>query len=157
MFESKIAFQFRSLKVQAIMSIRSSRRRIAAYLHKALTHGVMPFLVFAAPALGGEGIDLNITNDGIDDIFVTVYDMTTEPHTTVMEHARINGFTKVPISATPDATGRANLSWSAISVDDRARKCGHEVRGGLDDTAVVSVHADSPCAGNRGSIQRTLR
>ena len=138
------------------MSVPLSRRRIATYLYKALTRGIIP-LVFAAPALGGNGIDLNITNDGIEDIFVTVYDMSTEPHTTVLEHARINGFTKVPISAIPDATGRANLSWSAISVDDRARKCGHEVRVGLEDNAFVNVHADSTCAGsNRGNIQRTL-
>jgi hypothetical protein len=120
-------------------------RRIATYLYKALTRGVMPLLVFAAPVLGGDGIDLNITNDGIEDIFVTVYDMSTRPYTPVLEHARINGFTKVPILAMPDATGRANLSWSAISVDDRARKCGHEVRAGLDDTAIVKVHADSTC------------
>jgi hypothetical protein len=138
------------------MSASLSRRRIA-YLYTALTRVVIPLLVFAAPALGGDGVDLNITNDGIEDIFVTVYDMSTEPHTTVLEHARINGFTKVPISAMPDAAGLANLSWSAISVDDRPRKCGHEVRVGLDDTAIVNVHADSTCAaGNRGSIQRTL-
>lgn len=117
----------------------------------------MPLLVLAAPAFGGDGVDLNITNDGIEDIFVTVYDMTTRPYTTVLEHARINGFTKVPISAMPDATGRANLSWSAISVDDRARKCGHEIKVGLDDNAFVSVHADSSCAvGHRGSTQGAL-
>jgi hypothetical protein len=136
------------------MSIRLSRRRIASHLYKALTRGVIPLLVLAAPALGGEGVDLNITNDGIEDIFVTVYDMTTRPYSTVLEHARINGFTKVPISAMPDATGRANVSWSAITVDDRARKCGHEVKVGLEDSASVSVHADSTCAAsNRGGIQ----
>jgi hypothetical protein len=131
------------------MSVQSSPETMTAYLRRTLTHVVMPLLLFAAPALGGDGVDLNITNDGIEDIFVTVYDMSTEPHTTVLEHARINGFTKVPISAMPDAAGRANLFWSAISVDDRDRKCGHEVRVGLDDTAIVKVHADSTCKRSR--------
>jgi hypothetical protein len=126
-----------------------SHPTISVYLHRALALGVVPLLLFGAPALGGDGVDLNITNDGIEDIFVTVYDMNTEPYTPVMEHARINGFTKVPVFASADATGQANLSWAAISVDDRERKCGHGARVSLDDDALVSVHVDFTCTGGR--------
>jgi hypothetical protein len=103
-------------------------------------------LLVAVSALGGDGVALTITNDGIDDIFVTVYDMNTRPRTAVLEHERINGFTTVPIFATADASGQANLTWSAISVDDRARQCGHEARVGLDDNTLVNVRADSSCS-----------
>jgi hypothetical protein len=128
-----------------------SQQKVPVYLHRALALGIVPLLLFAGPALSGDGVALNITNDGIEDIFVTVYDMNTNPYTTVVEHERINGFTKVPISATADAMGRANLSWAAISVDDRDRKCGQGARIGLDYDTLVSVHVDSMCAvGRRG-------
>jgi hypothetical protein len=103
-------------------------------------------LLFVLPALGGEGVALNISNEGIEDIYVTVYDTNTEPSTPVLQHERINGFTKVHIIATADVTGRANLTWSAISVDDRSRECGREVRTGLEEEAFVSVRVDAACS-----------
>jgi hypothetical protein len=129
------------------MSLASLRQRIFASLRTALPFGAVPLLLFAVPALGDDGVSLNIANDGIDDIFVTVYDMNTKPYIPVMDHARINGFTKVPVFVTADDTGRANLYWSAISVDDRDRQCGHETKLGLNGDALVSVHADSACGG----------
>jgi hypothetical protein len=101
-------------------------------------------LTLTGTALGGEGVDIKITNDGTQDIVVTVYDMSTSPERVVLTNARINGFTSVPISLVADATGRGNLSWTATSTDSVSPKCGHS------DTVVgnagsVSVHADSSC------------
>lgn len=112
---------------------------------RSFAFGALPLLLFTVPALGGDGVSLNIVNDGIEDIFVTVFDINTRPYTAVLEHERINGFTNVKIIATADATGRANLSWSAISVDDRAQECGHEVSFELEGAAIVSVHVGSQC------------
>ena len=113
---------------------------------KTLIFGVIPLLLVGATALGGDGIDVNITNDGTDDIVVTVYDMTIGPNAVVLSHARINGFTSVPVSVASDATGRANLSWTAVcTADATARKCGHEESMGLSDSSSLSVHADSSC------------
>jgi hypothetical protein len=116
-------------------------------LHKAAAICVVPLVLFAATSLGGEGIDLNITNDGTSNIFVTVYDTNTAPPTAVMQNARISGFTTVPVSVTPDVEGKANVSWTATSGDDGARRCGHGVRAGLESSATVNVHADSGCTG----------
>jgi hypothetical protein len=113
---------------------------------KVLIFAVAPLLLIAATALGGEGVAVNITNDGTDDILVTVYDMTVGPNAVVLAHARLNGFTTVPISATPDANGLANLSWTAISADANARKCGHANSTGLSDSSSLTVHADSNCS-----------
>jgi hypothetical protein len=40
--------------------------------------GCLP-LFLAGTALSGEGVDVKITNDGTEDIVVTVYDMSTNP------------------------------------------------------------------------------
>jgi hypothetical protein len=113
---------------------------------KVLLFGVAPLLLVASTALGGEGVAVNITNDGTEDIVVTVYDMTIGPNAVVLAHARINGFTAVPVTVAPDASGRANLSWTAITADSNARKCGHQDSVGLGDSSSLTVHADSNCA-----------
>jgi hypothetical protein len=102
-------------------------------------------LLLASAALGGEGVDVKITNDGTEDIVVTVYDMNTSPQRVVLTNARINGFTSVPISLVGDATGRANLSWTATSTDAASPKCGHASTA-VRNAASVSVHADSNCS-----------
>ena len=122
-----------------------SRLKELTGLHKAAVMGVMPLVLFAATSLGGEGIDLNITNDGTENMFVTVYDTNTAPPTAVMQNARISGFTSVSVSVTPDVTGKANVAWTATSGDDGARKCGHGVRAALEDSATINVHADAVC------------
>ena len=122
-----------------------SRLKEFVGLRKAAVMGVMPLVLFAATSLGGEGIDLSITNDGTENIVVTVYDTNTAPPTVVMQNARISGFTTVPVSVTPDVTGKANVSWTATSGDDGARKCGHGVRAALEGSATINVHADSAC------------
>ncbi|HXP66218.1 MAG TPA: hypothetical protein VN815_12150 [Steroidobacteraceae bacterium] len=104
-------------------------------------------LVFLATgtALGGEGVQVKITNNGTQDIVVTVYDMNANPHRILLQNARINGFTSVPVSAIADATGRANLSWTATSMDTTSRMCGQADTLGVADDSAVNVHADSSC------------
>jgi hypothetical protein len=104
-------------------------------------------LSLAGTAFGGEGIQVKITNDGTQDIVVTVYDMNASPQKIVLQNARINGFTSVPISAIGDANGRANISWTATSADSNSPRCGHGSPAGLGNDSSVSVHADSSCSG----------
>jgi hypothetical protein len=102
-------------------------------------------LLMIGTALGGEGVQVKITNDGTQDIVVTVYDMNANPRAILLQNARINGFTSVPLSAIADATGRANLAWTATSVDPTSAKCGHADTLGLANDSAVNVHADSSC------------
>ncbi len=96
-------------------------------------------------ALGGEGVQVKITNDGTQDIVVTVYDMNAKPRAILLQNTRINGFTSVPISAIADATGRANLAWTATSADTTSTKCGHAEPLGVGNDSAVNVRADSSC------------
>jgi hypothetical protein len=120
-------------------------RKMHRKIGKVLLLSAAPLLLVAATALGGEGVEVNVTNNGTEDIVVTVYDTTIGPNAVVLAHARINGFTAVPVSVAPDASGRGNVSWTAISVDSNSRKCGHEDNTGLGDSSSVNVHADSSC------------
>ena len=99
----------------------------------------------AGTALGGEGVEVKITNDGTEDIVVTVYDMNTSPGRVVLTNAHINGFTSVPVTLIADASGMANLAWTATSTDPTFPKCGHANTVVRND-ASVSVHADSSCS-----------
>ncbi len=110
-----------------------------------LLFGCLP-LMLAGTAIGGEGIQVKITNDGTADIVVTVYDMSVEPKRIVLQNARINGFTSVPISAIGDAAGRANLSWTATTADAASPKCGHGDTSGLGNDSAVNVQAESNCS-----------
>jgi hypothetical protein len=102
-------------------------------------------LLMIGTALGGEGVQVKITNDGTQDIVVTVYDMNARPRAILLQNARINGFTSVPVSAIADATGHANLAWTATSTDETSAKCGHDDSSGLRNDSAVNVHADSSC------------
>jgi hypothetical protein len=102
-------------------------------------------LLVAGTALGGEGVQVKITNDGTQDIVVTVYDMNANPQRILLQNARINGFTSVPISAIADATGRATLSWTATSTDATSKMCGHAESVSVNDASAVSVRAESSC------------
>jgi len=103
-----------------------------------------PLALVAASAVA-DGINVTISNDGTQDINVTVYDTTVRPRRVILSQ-RINGFSTVPLYMSPDASGRANLSWTAVTVDPHNRRCGHADQVGLADSAQVSVHADSDCA-----------
>jgi hypothetical protein len=115
-------------------------------IHKRMLLGGLPLLLIGSSAFGGiGGVDVKIVNDGTEDVVVTVYDMSTEPRSVVLAHERMNGFTTVPLSLAADASGLANISWTAVSADSIRRKCGHESKAGLADSAAVTVHADSEC------------
>ena len=116
---------------------------MSSHVRTLLVSSCLPLLLTGA-ALGGEGVDAKITNDGTADIVVTVYDTSTSPERVVLSNTRIYGFTSVPISLAADATGRGSLSWTATSTDSVFRKCGHADTV-VGDTASVNVHADSSC------------
>jgi len=105
-----------------------------------------PLLLAAATAVADNGVAITITNDTTEDIVVTVYDNTVGPDAVVLSHSRINGFTRVPVSVSSDASGRANLSWTAVSARSTERKCGHQNGVQLGDSASLAVYADSLCA-----------
>jgi len=117
-------------------------------IHTALMLSCLPLLLSGQVALGGlNGIDVKITNDGTENVVVTVYDTSTQPNSVVLAHQRINGFSTVPVTLVPDAVGRANLSWTAITADPNLHRCGHASNAGLTDADSVNVHADSECTG----------
>ncbi|HEX3396385.1 MAG TPA: hypothetical protein VHS76_06755 [Steroidobacteraceae bacterium] len=107
---------------------------------------VWPAVLLGAAALGGDGVNLTVTNDGIRDVFVTVHDLSSTSSLTVVDHQRLNGFTSIPVSVSADGTGRANVSWTAITVDNHQQQCGHATKNGLADGASVNVHVDSDCS-----------
>src|SRR5258708_11043544 len=102
----------------------------------------LPLLILWGSARGGEGVEVKITNDGTEDVIVTVYDMSTHPERVVLANMRINGFTSVPVSLVADASGKANLSWTATSTDAVFPKCGHASTA-VGNAGLVRVHADS--------------
>jgi hypothetical protein len=100
---------------------------------------------WAGTAISDDGVDVKITNDGTEDILVTVYDMNTSPGRVVLTNTRINGFTSVPVSLVADASGRANLRWTATNTDHTFPKCGH-ANTSVANADSVTVHADSTCS-----------
>ena len=91
-----------------------------------------------------DGVPVTVTNDGTEDIVVTIYDTTVGPKALVLSQ-RINGFTTIPVNLSQDSTGRANMAWTAVTVDPSHRRCGHADRPGLADSSSVTVHADAEC------------
>jgi hypothetical protein len=119
------------------------KRQMKRHVKSVVFVGV--FALLAGTALADEGVTVKITNDGTQDIVVTVYDVNAGPGRVVLTNARINGFTSVPISVVGDATGKANLRWTATSTDSVSPKCGHASAQASNDDS-VSVHADSSCS-----------
>jgi hypothetical protein len=102
-------------------------------------------VLLTASSAMADGVPVTITNDGTDDIVVTVYDTTVGPRSVILSQ-RMNSFSTVPLYMSPDSTGRANLSWTAVTVDPRERRCGHADQQGVADSSQINVHADSACA-----------
>jgi hypothetical protein len=103
-------------------------------------------MAVSATAVGDDMLALRISNDGADDILVTVYDMNAEPPGAVVVRQRINGFAWIPVSVTTDATGAGHVRWTATSAAAGQRLCGHRGDRGLGNDDSVRVFADSPCA-----------
>jgi hypothetical protein len=102
-------------------------------------------LLMASIAHASEGVQVKITNDGTQDIMVTVYDRNAATGHIVMQGIRINGFTSVPLTVVADASGKANLSWTAIGADTASPKCGYGDVLGIADDSSLSVHVDAGC------------
>jgi hypothetical protein len=96
-----------------------------------------------AGAIHGDGVAVTITNDGAEDIMVTVYDKST--NRVVLNNHRLNSFTSVPLSFLADPNGRANLSWTAISAESLSPRCGH-ADAEVSNASSVNVHVDSTCS-----------
>jgi hypothetical protein len=101
-------------------------------------------LLVAGAAFGDQGVSVNITNDGTQDIIVTVYDVNAGPGRKVLTNAHINGFTSVPVSLVGDANGQARVRWTATSTDGVSRTCGQSTDV-VNNDGTVHVHADSTC------------
>lgn len=103
-------------------------------------------LLLAGVALGGEGVQIKVTNDGTKAVTVTIYDNNARPRKAVLENQRINGFTSLPISVMGDESGMGNITWTASSTDGVERRCGRADANVVDD-ATVSVKAEDSCSG----------
>jgi hypothetical protein len=128
------------------------KERTMHIIHRGLQLCCLALVLVSAVAVGGlNGVDVTIANDGTEDVVVTLYDKSAQPNgqsdAVVFARERINGFTKIPVSLAADESGRANLTWTAVSADPQSQKCGHATRVGLTDSALVTVHADSECGG----------
>ena|SRR5579863_2723073 len=109
----------------------------------ALILTCMPLLFFQSAAWA-EGVDVNISNDGTEDIVITIYDMNAHPERVVLANARINGFSSLSVSLIADASGRGSLSWTATNTDPVFPRCGHS-KEAVSNAASVNVHVDSSC------------
>ena len=115
----------------------------------AVILGMLLTMAVSATAVGDDMLALRISNDGSDDILVTVYDMNAEPPGAVVVRQRINGFAWIPVSVTTDATGTGHVRWTATSASAGPRLCGHHGDRDLGNDEFVQVFADSPCPGRR--------
>jgi hypothetical protein len=109
--------------------------------------GFLLTLLAGSTAIGDDvvGLTLRISNDGTDDILVTVYDMNADPPGAVIVRQRINGFAWIPVSVSAGRAGFGHVRWTATSAVSGVHLCGqHEMRG-LGDEDSVPVSADSPC------------
>ncbi len=104
-----------------------------------------PGLLWPGAAFADDGVQAKITNDGTDDIRVTVYDASTVPRRVILSNQRINGFTSVLVSVPGDTSAKAHLSWTAATIDKAFQQCGHG-DSVVGDSDSVKVHADSDCS-----------
>jgi hypothetical protein len=98
-----------------------------------------------AAAMAGDKISITITNNGTDDVFVTVRDMNATPSAKLLSRARISGFASIPIFVTADASGKGHVAWSAYTADPAIHKCGRKDKRGLDNFTSVHVYAKAEC------------
>src|SRR3984893_19122640 len=91
----------------------------------AVILGVLLTLSAGATAAGDDMVAIKVSNDGTDDILVTVYDMNAEPPGAVVVRQRINGFAWIPVSVTTDSLGTGHVRWTATSAAPGQRLCGH--------------------------------
>jgi len=108
-------------------------------------------LMLCGVAALADTVAVNLTNDSTDAIVLTVYDTSLSPRAVVLSQ-RVSGFSTIPVNVSQDATGHANLAWTAVTVDPNNRRCGHARSSGLGDSASVNVHADADCATKASAV-----
>lgn len=119
-------------------------------LHRAAVIPGLLLLLAAGAGADGDSVVIRISNDGTDDILVTVYDMNADPPGAVIVRQRINGFAWIPISVTAGAGGTGHIRWTATSALPGPHRCGHDGSRGLGNDDSVRVFADSQCAAGVG-------
>jgi hypothetical protein len=102
-------------------------------------------LLIGTMVYAGDPLQITVTNDGTDDVLVTVRDMNTHAHGKVLDGQRISGFASVPVSAAAGAAGTAHLSWTAVTTDPDVHRCGHGDKSALANFDSVHVVAQSTC------------
>jgi hypothetical protein len=113
----------------------------------AVILGFLLTLLAGGTAIGDDvvALTLRISNDGPDDILVTIYDMNADPPGAVIDRQRINGFAWIPVSVSAGRMGFGHVRWTATSASAGQHRCGQHDMGGLGDDDSVPVFADSPC------------
>jgi hypothetical protein len=111
----------------------------------AIVLGFLLTISVSTTAIGDDMVAIRISNDGTDDIVVTVYDMNAQPQGAVVVSQKINGFAWIPVSVTAGAAGMGHIRWTATSAKAGLRRCGHQDKRGLGNDDPVQVFADSPC------------
>ena len=108
------------------------------------------FLITLGLILGGataadaDMIQVSITNDDIEDVFVTVTDLNTQTPTPVLTGERLNSHASKVVSITADGNGRGHLSWAATRVPGTTG-CGSGESKDLNAGDTVSVTARGDC------------
>src|SRR5258707_15418963 len=98
-----------------------------------------------ATAIGDDMVALKISNDGTDDILVTVYDMNAAPPGAVVVRQRISGFAWIPVSVTAGRAGFGHIQWAATRAAAGQHRCAQRDTRGLGNDDWVPVFARFPC------------
>jgi hypothetical protein len=118
---------------------------IRTFDRKGLALACLSLLSFTPAAFGADGLTITISNDGPDNLFVTVYDRSSSPPQQVLSHSALYGNASITVSIGADRSGHGRLSWTATTVDHVMRKCGHNQKSHLNDGDTVTVHANDDC------------
>src|SRR5260370_17659053 len=92
------------------MKLRGRMRKLC---QSAGILGLLLTLSAGATAVGDDMVAIKLSNDGTDDILVTVYDMNAAPPGAVVVRHRISGFAWIPVSVTAGPPGFAHTHWAA--------------------------------------------
>jgi hypothetical protein len=106
---------------------------------------LLALLTLSTSALGDDGVNVTINNNTTRNLLVTVYDLNSSPPARVLSSATIYGFASLSILLVADASGEGHLSWTATTVGNDMRECGHRDRPGISDGETVNVFVDSDC------------
>lgn len=109
-----------------------------------LTQGLLALI--SASAFADGGISVTIDNDTTKELRVTVYDLTSYPAPRALSSQTINSFASISVTITADDLGQGHLSWTATTVDQSMRMCGHHDGVRVNDGDTVGIYAKSECA-----------